>query len=1467
MVKTSYFRKVLSLFLAFMMVITSFVFVSADAASSTVNVTYALYKNNSVRHDLHWINGTNTPLYCVEQGKKSYKGSYNKTKDGNQNTFRAAVGYFGFGGELGGKLSGSWEDKAFATQYLLWALNDEGLSNKNINDVTYRDIQVVYDRAYDHWSKSSTVDSIMDDIMSHLKAGITQPWFSTSNLILKYNKSANAWVGSITDQNGTLTDTTYGYRLDTGSLPSGVTAKVSGNKITITSKKANTSVNLKFVSRLQDKGDGLYTLTRTNTQKLVVGDYFAAPNVTLKATSEKYGAAKLTKVAEVITADNKTIKLSDKSGFKFQLTGGNLTSPKVGTTDKNGNITFNDLVPGTYKLTEITNSRKPEDKNFAWDATGTYRFPIQGKSEPVKVQAGQTATITMTNTLQLEEAVISVKKVDGSLPLEGAELTLYDYGPDGKAETSDDIKVSTKVSGKDGIVEWKSVDQGGVQEFTVGHKYYVKETKAPTGYVLVKDIKDFGVVDWGHKGTNPLEFQNTAYGKIKIHKTDEDTGNNVAGAEYTIIDSENEEQRWVLITDENGFAETTEPLACNKTYYIRETKAAPGYLLDTTVHEVFLKPNEEEKVSTLANKVEVDLVNSGAITEASPLAIQVFADPASGIANPKLSDFAFTITDKEGNDITADVLKEGEMVTDMHGIVYVYASKMNQELYITPKNGGMKAEVLAEGETSDYNVVNEETQTVKALYNVKNGVIRYVLDSPEEAVGDSGVAYVQDLPVINDDFFTYGTVKATVMSGKKKLANSVVALNYGVGLSVSASTDKNGVAIFEHVPVGLPFTIMQTDAPLHYKSDEMSQEIMLTEAGETKAVSFTSTVNDDEVDMSAEVSLEVTDKAITVTLSKEDLTTGKKVPGATITVYFKDSEDPDGLGDVFYTGVTNENGEIVISAVPAGDYIFRETIAPDGYQINETFFEFTVNEDGSISGDTTVKDAPTEVTLYKYDATAYNFNVTPDEYALISSATTPVDYSDLAALEKTDDTEDKSEAEGSEDADVGDEENVEDAEATVQSEDVPDDNSRPAKAPAKDEEEEEEDKEEEPKTEISDVSLAGATFELYKVTTDPETGEEKADLVGTYETDENGLIKVTYLTRGRYKFIETKQPTGYVLDSTPYYFVIDENGMVDEDITVGNLETPFHLRKIDRVNNKTLAGVEFAIKDADGNIVWQGVTNENGEINIYKLAPGKYTYYEVKTLEGYVLDKSIYEFVVNEDGTTSGDITFENDRVYGELRITKVDGETGAVLEGAVFEIRDEFGTTTRATTGKDGIATFSSVPYGNYVYYEVEAPDGYDVDPTEYPFAITENGIVIEVEVENDPTLTEITIYKWDGNSGEELKGAVFAIYDENGKKLDEQKTDGDGKAVFKDLKYGSYEIKEIEAPNGYIRTDETITFTIDSNHSYSDIYDVYNFRESTPYTGAGAQILPFIFGFAALGVLGADFYLNKKTRRKAFN
>ncbi len=173
--------------------------------------------------------------------------------------------------------------------------------------------------------------------------------------------------------------------------------------------------------------------------------------------------------------------------------------------------------------------------------------------------------------------------------------------------------------------------------------------------------------------------------------------------------------------------------------------------------------------------------------------------------------------------------------------------------------------------------------------------------------------------------------------------------------------------------------------------------------------------------------------------------------------------------------------------------------------------------------------------------------------------------------------------------------------------------------------------------EKTDSKLGGAIFKIYADTN--ANGEYDAeDKLVTELTDNEGVYRAEGIRYGNYFCIEESAPEGFVADTKAYYFEIRTDG---ETIVIANTEEglftnkpitgDIEITKTDIADGKPLANVGFRIKDAEGNTVIEGYTDENG-IAKFTLRYGKYTYTEFDALDGYYANTEEYPFEIKEDG-------------------------------------------------------------------------------------------------------------------------------------------------------------------------------------------------------------------------------------------
>ncbi len=384
--------------------------------------------------------------------------------------------------------------------------------------------------------------------------------------------------------------------------------------------------------------------------------------------------------------------------------------------------------------------------------------------------------------------------------------------------------------------------------------------------------------------------------------------------------------------------------------------------------------------------------------------------------------------------------------------------------------------------------------------------------------------------------------------------------------------------------------------------------------------------------------------------------------------------------------------------------------------------------------------------------------------------------------------------------------------------------------------------------------LAGAVYEITAdedvITPDGTLRYHKGDVVDTVTTDEDGTAKSKELYLGKYTVVETKAPTGMVINKEKHSVELTYAG---QDVAVTETATSFvnerqkvkiSLEKILEQDetfgigkNDEIKNISFGLYAKEDVVSSSGTVipadglieiitlDENGAATANTDLPfGSYYVKEIATDEHYILSDTQYPFTFEYAGQDTETVEIkvndgkpiENKLIYGSVSGKKID-ENGEALGGALIGIfkADETEYTKEhaimtATSEKDGSFSFAKVPYGKWIVREIEAPEGFVLDDTSYEVNIGENEQVIEVEITDEYIYGNIELTKVDADYPDnKLTGATFDVYkDVNGDgKLD----DGDelignleetatGIYEMKEILYGKYLVQETKAPEGFV-------------------------------------------------------------------
>lgn len=320
-------------------------------------------------------------------------------------------------------------------------------------------------------------------------------------------------------------------------------------------------------------------------------------------------------------------------------------------------------------------------------------------------------------------------------------------------------------------------------------------------------------------------------------------------------------------------------------------------------------------------------------------------------------------------------------------------------------------------------------------------------------------------------------------------------------------------------------------------------------------------------------------------------------------------------------------------------------------------------------------------------------------------------------------------------------------------------------------------------------------------------------------TDETGYFEAE-LAYGKYQITEVKTLEGYIINSEPINFEVNDNGQVIE-LSMSNkrIKSEVKLLKLDSETGLPMPNVKFTINAINGleqGQTWEVITDESGYISM-ELPYGDYEITEVETLEGYVLNTTPIKFTVNQDGQVI-ELSMENDRVKGNAELLKVDAETKEPLANVVFELEclEGFnqGSKVELISDENGIVKISDLQYGKYRLTEIKTIEGYVLDSTPIEFEILNHGETINLVMENRKIKGKIEIIKVDGNSNKKLQGAEFGIYDKDKNLIEVITTDENGSATSSELNYGQYYYRELKSPEGYVVDGNFYEFKVEKDN-----------------------------------------------------
>ena len=278
------------------------------------------------------------------------------------------------------------------------------------------------------------------------------------------------------------------------------------------------------------------------------------------------------------------------------------------------------------------------------------------------------------------------------------------------------------------------------------------------------------------------------------------------------------------------------------------------------------------------------------------------------------------------------------------------------------------------------------------------------------------------------------------------------------------------------------------------------------------------------------------------------------------------------------------------------------------------------------------------------------------------------------------------------------------------------------------------------KDEKTGERIPGVQFEIRKM---------DGEIVGTYTTDENGVIHLPEAENGWYAVTELKAADGYRLDDTPHRVEVRDGQTATLEIT-NKAISGILLHKVNAITGEGIPGVSFILYDSGNNPIAQETSDDRGYVRFENLTAGRYYLRELEN-EGYIPDTQKKTVYVKSGETT--EIEWKNTPITGQIQVTKVSADynamngwpAGTPIPNTVFEIYNA--RTNRLVdtikTDKNGLAVSKPLPLARYKIVESKAAEFYGLDKTPIEVEIEHAGQIVKASMTNKSLSTNVSIKK----------------------------------------------------------------------------------------------------------------------------
>ena len=1056
--------------------------------------------------------------------------------------------------------------------------------------------------------------------------------------------------------------------------------------------------------------------------------------------------------------------------------------------------------------------------------------------------------------------------------------------------------------------------------------YTIKEISAPYGYLL--DTKTYNVEVKVNQTATQAVVNTEPTGTFTLVKKNADKSANLQGAEYRIWNSNYDK---TFTTNENGEIKV-EGLKLGK-YNYQETKAPEGYLIDDTVYSFELKYKDQNTAVVFASAERTDeeptgtitIIKKDAKTGTTTQGDAVFEGAVYKVyAKEDIYNKAKTKKFYSSGDLVATRTMNEKGTTE--DITNLPLGKYVVKEEVAPK--GYMLDTKEYDVTLSYKDQYEEiiTNTTTSLEKVKEMGLHIFKSGIKEnsgvTPGLAGAEFTIKLNSAVEEAYKQGYTYEEVWNGIDEDGNKVevnskrVAEAQVIAPTIEVIvTDENGDAYTQNkLPYG-KYIVKETKTPADYES----------------AIDFTFSITDDESEIQ-EIAKKTKHIVVNneqletyIKLIKKDLKTNKPVTLNSTTFEIKATEDiydratnkilfkegeviSQKVGNTTYTSFTTNADNIVVPdnsynsendnkaevttplKLPVGSYEITEIKVPEGFlQLdNPITFEiknikdYDTNKDGDFIKEIVIKNEQPTGTINLDKTIAIRENVD----------TSLVDISDLSGIEfklsAKEDIIDK--ADGSVIYKKGQEIKTfnlsKDGKLTIT--DLPMGTYEieetktldglvlnTTKYEVKFEQQDLTTKVYDTKLDVSnDTTLV--EFSKIDITGEKELPGAKLTVLDS----ENNIIdtwtsteethKIEGLTVGKkYTLKEEIAPDGYVI-ATEIEFKVEDTNKIQK---VKMIDKVVEISKED-ISGKEIEGAKLQVLDKDGNVIDEWISEKEAH-KVKGLKENEtYILHEEIAVGNYVKASDI-EFTVSEDKKTQQIVMIDK-----LVEITKTDLTTGEELEGAELEVIDEEENVIDKWTSTKEPHQVKGLEEGKtYTLKETTAPYGYEITE-EIEFTVTTDKETQKVEMKDMPILKNVKVIKVDSETKEIIKDRfTFAIYeDQECTKLikEVQSNKEDGTAIFEDLRYGTYYIKETKAPTDYKLSNKIVKVEINDKGIFVDDkqmeekddtveFTFENKKIEVPKTGDDSNIKLFA-GIGLLSLLGATYIIirNHKKNKK---